>query len=541
MNILLVDDEQHVREAIKLLVDWDTLGVERIIEAENGALAIELAKQYRPAIIITDMMMPIVGGVDLLAWIHEHLPAARTIVISGHDDFDLVRNTMKYGGLDYILKPIDPDVLGEALKKAKLSWEQEQSDRLYQNLQKIEMNQLKPVYWDKLFSNLISDANYYHSVKDVLGNEFQLSKEGTPQCQIIIIGLEFIERKVTEKFNNHRDLLFFALTNICNELLRSRNSGYACRYWNSESEIVIFYWNQFQDLHFLLAEINNSFYRTLRGRFDFGAGLVHSFPEGLKQSYDEAKSALRQRNMLQNMTWLHLYEPSGVRTDANINKLHLSDYEEPFRMALLSSSEAEICAAVLEWLEAVKGLPAISLEQVELWRHEFTVLRSQWAKLLTGDANGISPAELPNLVLPVPLDDQGRLSLPLWQTELCDVLTKYSEALTSSRQKDRSPIMEIVKYIEQHYNHGITLQDIASRFHLSREYISRKFKQETGGNLSDFLERIRIDKAKMLLQNPHLKIIQIAEMVGYPDEKYFSKVFKKSTGCSPGQYRKSAQ
>ncbi|MBW7474687.1 response regulator [Paenibacillus oenotherae] len=541
MNVLLVDDEQHVREAIKLLVDWDSLGVERIIEAENGSLAIELAKQYRPAIIVTDMMMPVVGGVDLMAWIHEHLPSTRTIAISGHDDFDLVRGTMKYGGLDYILKPIDPEVLGEALKKAKLSWEQEESARLYQNLQKIEMNQLKPVYWDKLFSNLISDVNYYYSVKDVLHNEFQLSREQMPQCQIIIIGLEFVERKITEKFNNHRDLLFFALTNICNELLRSRHAGYACRYWNSESEIVIFYWDRFDELNDLLAEINSCFYRSLRARFDFGAGLAHPFPEGLKNSYDEAKSALKQRNMLQNINWLHVYEASGMRTDANAGKLHLSDYEEPFRMALLSSSEAEIAVAVNDWLEDVKLLPAISFEQVELWRHEFTVMRSQWAKLLSSDAGSGSAAELPSLALPIPLDDQGRLSLSLWQTELSDVLMKYSDVLTSSRQKDRSPINDIVKYIEQNYNQGITLQDIASRFHLSREYISRRFKQETGGNMSDFLEKTRIDKAKMLLQNPHLKIIQIAEMVGYPDEKYFSKVFKKSTGCSPGQYRKSVQ
>ncbi|MNY48880.1 HTH-type transcriptional regulator YesS [compost metagenome] len=100
-------------------------------------------------------------------------------------------------------------------------------------------------------------------------------------------------------------------------------------------------------------------------------------------------------------------------------------------------------------------------------------------------------------------------------------------------------IFEIATFLDKHYHEDISLADIASRFYLSREYISRKFKQEFEVNLSDYLGQIRMSKAKVLLCNPNLRISQVAEMVGYQDEKYFSKVFKKMSGMTPNEYRKT--
>ncbi|GAF09490.1 two-component response regulator YesN [Paenibacillus pini JCM 16418] len=110
--------------------------------------------------------------------------------------------------------------------------------------------------------------------------------------------------------------------------------------------------------------------------------------------------------------------------------------------------------------------------------------------------------------------------------------------LTQQHTRENHIIHDIAHYLERHYAEDISLQDMATRFFFSREYISRRFKQEFSVNISDFLARIRIEKAKLLLLNPQLRISQIAEMVGYPDEKYFSKVFKKQEGRTPNEYRK---
>ena len=138
----------------------------------------------------------------------------------------------------------------------------------------------------------------------------------------------------------------------------------------------------------------------------------------------------------------------------------------------------------------------------------------------------------------VPLDQDGCLSLQQWGEELEQGLLRLSQLWVEHKRQDEHIIFEIVKYVDSHYADDLTLQNIAERFFLSREYISRKFKQQFQENLSDYIERIRMDKAKLLLMNPQYRIVQIADLVGYKDEKYFSKVFKKQEGISPNEYRK---
>ncbi len=143
MKALIVDDERHVREAIRLLVDWETYGIKSVLEAQDANSAIDLIERERPQIIFTDMMMPGTMGTELLAWIQQHAPRTKTIVISGHDDFDFVRKTVMYGGIDYILKPIDPIQLNEAVSKAVASRKQEDEGSEQEQRKTIEINQLK--------------------------------------------------------------------------------------------------------------------------------------------------------------------------------------------------------------------------------------------------------------------------------------------------------------------------------------------------------------------------------------------------------------
>ncbi|MGM0883487.1 MAG: response regulator [Bacillota bacterium] len=534
MNVLIVDDEQHVRDAIKLLVDWDSFGIHNVWEAENGQAAIDMFKQYKPEIIMTDMMMPVKNGVDLLEWLQLHSPYSKKIVISGHDDFALVRNTIKFGGMDYLLKPIDPVQLNETLAKAKESWETEELARQQIRKRNIQVNQLKPVYWDKLLSNMISEPNCYSSIQDDLRSEFGITKE-MKHCHIAILSIDTMERVVMNKFRNHRVLLFFSLANICNEFLRKKNTGFAFRYWNSDSEIILLCWQGFDKLNLLLAQINEGIYAALRGRFDFGIGTMQLFPNGIQQSYREAQTALKQRNMLEKTTWLHGFEAKDSPLPIT---LHLTDYSEKFRLAVLSSNADEIHGAVEEWILAVKQLTVITIEQLDLWRHEYTVLRSKWLKSLSPDNYERELTSEKDRFFTVLMDEHGRLSIELWQKELEESLIQLSNLITKQQHREKNVIYDVIQYIENRYQQEITLQDIANQFFLSREYISRKFKQVTGENLSDYLVRIRIEKAKLLLLNPNLKISQIAQMVGYADEKYFSKVFKKMAGQSPNQFRK---
>jgi len=540
VKALIVDDEKHVRDAIRMLVDWERHGIRELYEAPEGATAMSIIEREQPEIVFTDMRMPLVGGTELMQWIHEHYPACKMIVISGHDDFEYVRHTVKYGGLDYILKPIDADELNEALAKAVESWKQEHEARLREQKRTITMNQIKPVYWDKLFSSLVQGEGVYTEFAVDLRQEFCLPE--LPQlAQVAIISLDTMPGSLRSKFAANLDLLFFSLANIANEYLRQHQSGYAFRYWNSMHELVIIFWGPEHTFMEQLRRINDGILFALKCRLDIGTGTRRSFPGGLAESYREARQALRQRNLLQPTGRIHL----AAANEASLTPaLPFGRYEADLRAAVLSNHEDQIRDMAARWITAIEQFDCITVEQMELWNHEYAVFKSrlisEYRQEDPVDEQMVEqPHEVQHDVQIMPMDEHGQLNLHLLLEEITQDLLRLSSRIAKLRQRERSIVHDIVSYIEQHYQEELTLQHISDRFHLSREYISRRFKQDLGENLSDYITRIRIEKAKLLLMNPQLRIVQIAEMVGYRDEKYFSKVFKKTTGLSPNQYRAS--
>ena len=532
MRALIVDDERHVREAIRLLVDWNAHGVEEVLEAQDVASAIERIGQDQPQIVFTDMIMPEKPGTDLLAWIREHAPLTKVIVISGHDDFDFVRKTVLYGGMDYILKPIDPEQLNQAVAKAVESRKQEDEGTKQEQRKAIEINQLRPVYWDKILTNLVEDPSYYSAIAETLRTEFGLS-EDERLCRAAVLATDTIDPAIRSKFAGSEDLLYFSLLNICNEIVRKHRHGVAFRH--EHGAIVILLWKQTGSAPALLDTVNDGIRRTFGSTLEFCLGGERPLPGGIRQSYHEANIVLRQRNMRAARPRIRCFDPDE---NPRLSAIHLSEFEDRMRTALRSGQEQPIKDIVRLWMNQVERMSYINTEQLELWNHEYSVIRARWLKELFGDLPAVPSASAESAFASVPVDLHGCLELSKLAERLERDLLRLSRQWMEHQRQDEHVIFEIVKYIDSHYAEEVTLQDLAERFFLSREYISRKFKQQFRENLSDYIERVRMEQAKLLLMNPQYRIAQVAELVGYKDEKYFSKVFKKLEGLSPNEYRK---
>ncbi|CAM4358591.1 two-component system response regulator YesN [Paenibacillus endophyticus] len=398
----------------------------------------------------------------------------------------------------------------------------------------IELNQLKPMYLEQYFSTIINEPGAHPGFADTIKLQLGITKP-ISNVRIAVIRLDLIPPAVRDKFADSLDLLLFSITNICNEFLKAQQQGFALRHWSHEQEILLLFWGDGDQAAELIQAMNRAFLQTLKTRFHFGLSNAAAFPSAGASAYQQARLALMGRNLLLNDTYLHLFS-SASGSNKN-TPLLFSEHEERIRFAVLSGSKEQIRRALRPWFDLLEQERFLSLEQLVVWRQQFELAKSIWESKNERSRNGNSRAAADGEHASLPVDASGFFDFAQWQlavlAEAFEIAARFAE-----QDKERSVIEEIAAYIEQHPHEDITLQDISEKFFLSREYISRKFKQETNGNLSDFIAEVRIKRAKELLANGQLKISQVAELVGFQDEKYFSRVFKKRTNCSPNDYRK---
>lgn len=535
MKALLIDDEWHVREAIKLLVPWEEFGIRAVLEATDGQSAIALIEAEKPEIIFTDMMMPNMHGMELLEWIANHAPDGKVIVISGHDDFAYVRQTLKFGGQDYLLKPIEASQLLGALRRAVDDWTADEAARRAARDRNMELNRLKPVYLDQLFSDLIGDPGANEGVHAVLEQHFGIGGR-IGQARVALLSLELAPPSIRRKFAACWDLLYYAIANVCNEFLRAKSAGYAFRYRGQDNELAIVLWSELDRAEALMNEINEGLGKALNARFGIGVGETAAFPGQLDASYREARRNVRHRNLLREQPLVQAAESADSL--APKRPLFFTDYEQRVRYAVQCGDKDQLAGAFEPWFKAIEQADAVSLDLLRGWWDEFLLARRMWTNEADKPADARRDAEEPRM--PDVLDERLAFDLAAWKRGFLAESAGAMDRLNAADGPGTSTMQAIAKYIEQFLHEELSLHDISSRFFLSREYISRKFKQEMNENLTDYVARMRIERAKRLLADTQLKISIVAERVGFQDEKYFSKVFKKWTDMSPNEYRKLA-
>jgi two-component system response regulator YesN len=530
LKTLIVDDERHAREAIRMLVDWESLGIDTILEAENVTAAINLIEREHPEIIFTDMMMPVKDGIELLSWIAEKSVQSKIIVVSGYKDFHFVRNTVKYGGLDYLLKPIDMDQLQEITRKAVHQWRVEEKKRGQMMERETKVNKIRLLYWDQFFSKLLYESHFDEYARSELLKEYQLTRLPS-KVQVVVVDTVWNHPKLLNKLSNNPDLLYFVLHNISNEYLAKEKAGVAFQNLNRKG-ITLLIW-KCEWIYSLLERINEGLLQTFGIQVHFGVGELCNFPDDLAVSSEQAYSALRDRDLRNKETRIH-YSPPVIANSLNIS---FSRFEHHIHLAICSGISERIQEVLSQWFEGIDKMNGVPVRFYELLWKEFISFASRWNTEYLEDEIHLYWPE-PYFI---PLDPEGNFSTILWKERMISICQLLSKTFVGKQPKDRHVVYDIAQFLETNYKEEANLQEVANLFSLSKEHISRKFKQELKVTLSDYIVSVRIKHAKALLSNPHLKICQIAEMVGYQDEKYFSKVFKKWEGVTPMKYRKTAQ
>lgn len=515
---IIVDDESLIRKGTIKKIENMRNDVECIGEAGDGNEAIALISELHPDFVILDMQMPGMDGTQLLPYLTEHYPKIPLIVISGFRDFDYIKHAISANAVDYLLKPFSREAISECVSSAIKRLKDTQSIT-QQIVSSQEQREAACYEYDiQYLTNLIlgfhtGDASITSEKLKFINDTHQLVLL-TLYCDQNTANLNIQDWLDEGGFG---DLAIYLSNNTYPQI------GFLILFLPNQRAVRV---------ETLLQQITDALLyqaRQTEHSLLIGISQVHSDLNELHVAFDETSAALNQQLLkgpeLCSYIFQTDYEPKQV----------LWDFEDEFLFRIEAGMQDEIKALTSQLFDWFTTIPSFTLNDAKYYCY---YLSNQCKDILdyylTLD-NKKSSNSIQNVVSHI-----FRLE------ELKDYYLQFflniAEMLKSEGIYAQGNIVENIQtYIQHNYQKALTQDFIASLFYLNRSYLSTLFKQKTGMKFVDYLNDVRIEKAKELLVSSDRKMYHISKAVGYDNTKYFFRVFKKKVGCSPEQYRKDTR
>lgn len=537
-KVLIIDDEQPLREAIQILGEWDRLQVGEVLEAADGQAGLDMLRACKPDLVMLDMQMPVMGGMELLKVIEQEYPQLPVIIISGYNDFEYTRQAIRSSALDYLLKPVDRQELNLALQKGIDQLEARKQTRSESISRNIAYNMSLPKLKEKLFLSLIEGS--YNKNTDQASLSLIGAGDKGRYYGVLVLRVLNLQAVCQQRFNDDTELLSFAVANVFNEMTESGLTCFSFAHPKEEREMIAVYdgigadareW-QFragQLLRSVVAQLHTLFGMVSVG----GQGAPALDPGKLAESYEEA------RNSVYNVDLLKLSGRSVVGMAEDRRPMEIPSLTG--RMALIKSSlengnphQAETLGR--DYLRQIRTAAYFRMGDADRLLTELVVLCNDMAREFGIAAESMSsPGEKSIRALGLKTDFSSFDELEQVFTGILKYYgTLIMQAVCSPRPFDAQQMKD---FIDHHYFEDIKISYFAEKYYLSREYLMKLFKQQFGYGIHEYVQKIRMEKALELLGNPALKVQEISEMLGYKDKNYFSKAFRNYYGTSPSEYR----
>ncbi|OXS54898.1 two-component system response regulator [Bacillus sp. DSM 27956] len=520
MKVILVDDEIQIRRGLKWKVDWEEEGFVIAGEASNGKEALQVIEEVMPDLILTDVRMPVMDGMQLVKALSGKYPEIKVIVLSGYADFEYVRSSLVEGVKDYLLKPVDPEELTAALRKSKGEIEVEKQRRMETD----RMNQFH--------AEEMREQYLLHLVKDEWA-EKNISRERLSQLKLdVLVGEDTVVQFITVEIRSSdseqvRDL-FLPFKMLCREL-SYEHEGIMSFYDTSYPNMIHFLCHHHSGgdrvPHFV-QELQKNVSAYLHLETVIGLGKVVRGLSQLKNGYISAILSWSQSSadvMSQLIDGTSSKQTAEFTEDAEwklSNSMEQGDFES-FKKHLLTTLAECDRQSVMSYSFAASRV----LFMLGSMARKYDLYTDDLKKKMWNCQLGIWE-----------LTSRDRV-----KGELLDLARVITEKVSETRHSSNGiAIVENVRrYMDRHYTNEISLTSLADQFHINSAYLSEMFKELVGQNFSDYLVNLRMEKARSLLMDEQLKVIEIAHLVGYSNSGYFSTVFKKRFGQKPLDYRKS--
>lgn len=525
MQVLVVDDDMAIVDVIKNTVNWEKLGIGQVFAAYNIERAKEILKDEAIDIVISDIEMPQGSGLDLLSWIREEEMEAEFILLTCHERFDYATNAVKLHAAEYLLKPFDTEVMEQALRKRMIQIEETRAlkeESTYGRWMKKNRRQLQLDFWNMVLDGRIS--NHQEKIREEIQNRrLEVSLDG--EYTLVISKITDCEND-RERMNSN--LLMFIVENIHSEVLcGTPENMFVIRYDFKDYYVFITICKETnpkrlrQMCELLITECKNiltstvtccisrpctiyEFYDTYHKNLNLITTNVVYY--GTFFFAEQAAEAAVQETFVLEFAVMEEFLNQKKKMDfMSYLKQRLNDkaYEKKLNEQMLVQAKQEVLQVIYTYL-AKRDIQASGLFVDEV------------SAGLTQKAS------------------QSVINMLRWANYMVEQTYKYEGEV----QKSHSIIDKINLYIREHYMEDIGRNEIAAKFFLAPEYLSKMYKKQTGKSLKEYISEYRIEQAKILLKKGEMMVSDVAEAVGFDNFTYFSTTFKKYTGMTPNQYRK---
>lgn len=530
-KVLIIDDDFQVLEGMKKAIDWEGLDAECVGEAMDGMEGLNMIRELQPDIVITDIYMPVMNGLDMIEQLREENFAGEMIILSGYSDFQYARQALRLQVSDYLTKPLTLDDLRSVLERVMKELEDKELKKLEQEEVKSRLMKYEPFVqkeWLKaVVTGTIDPVLMYEGIS-------QSEHKNWQQRRHLVMGIELVR---TDRISNLSlmdwSLFRFALANIIREILAEEWPESEFIELHSHHAAVIFHIETLipkeealNKVRLIGDRITDCVSTYLHLVIRIGLGDVKSLRE-LSDSTEEAFLDLLQQTIVPEQA-----EKPRVPAENEITIRRIKFYQE-LAEAIVYSKDETIERIIDEYVLQLEQLPAITpafLQYLctELWTIFAYTLYNAGIVLEELFPDRTVSQEIERIHTP----DQLRM----WLKDKTHVITSSRGWSENSRHKEAVDFM--MDYVHHHYAEEITLESLSKKLYLSRNYLNQIFKKATGETFTNYLIRVRMEKAKALLIEGKLMIYEIAEKVGYKNVPYFSSIFKKYNGISPSELGK---
>jgi len=522
-KVCLVEDEIVTREGIRENVNWKAYGFEFCGEAPDGEMALPLLRTAKPDVLITDIKMPFMDGLQLCKIIRDRMPWMKVIILSGHDEFEYAQEAIKLGVTEYLLKPVTVQDLHKVLQRVAAQLDQERKE--HENLQKLQdqVEENRIILRERLLLKLVVGAI---SSADAMEKSQLLGLDLIARYYVVVI-IKAELGDLTDQFDYSE---YQQVQKIVSGLMENNPDVFLLKKdW--EELVLLMKGNTLQYLEeerdLLLDQIKREVKRT-RYQLTIGIGTPQKRIKDIYRSFVEALVGI------QNAADALRSGSNQVVDRAELLKVDKSAVENFLRCGSKVGFD--------EFFDAyLRPLGEATLKSYLIKNYIFVDVVLTAAKLvveLGGDIDQVIPelksieTILANIKTIEQLKEQAYKIL----------INALAFRDTQTTRHYAGMIQQVKMYIDHHYmDPDLSLIEVAALVNLSPSHFSMVFSQAACQTFKEYLTEIRIKKAKELLRTTSLRSTEISYQVGYNDPHYFSHVFRKNTGFSPTEFRLKAQ